>query len=175
MTSVVISIIIIITWILNTDFLDFSSDTVENREAVELVRVIDGDTIVYQKNDQNYTLRLLLVDTPESSTTKTGEAQPFGLEAKEYLKDILADETLHIEYEPVQEKTDKYGRELAYLFAGDIFVQKLLLEEGYARLAYESGEEKYFEILQKSETQANEDDKNIWGIKNYVEEYGFRP
>lgn len=65
------------------------STVAENQTAIELVRTIDGDTIVFAEDGEEKKLRLLLIDTPENSTTKTGSAQPYGKEAKDFLTNYL--------------------------------------------------------------------------------------
>lgn len=150
-----------------------SSTLTKNQLAVELVRTIDGDTIVYNENGEEKKLRLLLVDTPESSTTKTGSAQPYGVEAKEFLADYLKEKELSIEYDPSHEKVDDYDRVLAYLYADGELVQEVMVEKGLARIGYENGDELYLDKLEEAEQKASEAEVNIWSIEGYVGEYGF--
>lgn len=141
--------------------------------AIELERVIDGDTIVFNKSGEIKKMRLLLIDTPESNTTKTGSAQPFGIEAKEFLTNYLVGKELMITYEPTQDQEDQYGRTLAYLFADGKLVQQELVLEGLARVGYEKGQEHYLNDLKEAEESAKENKKNIWSIEDYVGKYGF--
>lgn len=141
--------------------------------SIDLERVIDGDTIVFDKDGQSQKMRLILIDTPESSTTKTGAIQPYGNEAKEFLSQYLIGKKLTLEYEPSQEKEDKYGRVLAYLFADGVLVQKQLVREGLARVGYENGKEIHLDDLKKAEQEAVKEKKNIWSIEGYVEKYRF--
>ena len=141
--------------------------------AIELERVVDGDTIVFNKSGKSEKMRLLLIDTPESNTTKTGSAQPFGIEAKEFLTDYLVGKDLTIAYEPTQDQEDQYGRTLAYLFADGKLVQQELVLEGLARVGYEKGQEHYLTDLKEAEESAKANKKNIWSIEDYVGKYGF--
>lgn len=141
--------------------------------AIELVRTIDGDTIVFNENGEEKRLRLLLIDTPESSKTKTGSAQPYGVEAKEFLTNYLKEKNLSIEYDPAHEKIDDYERVLAYLYADGELVQEVMVEEGLARVGYENGDEIYLDELEEAEQKANTGEVNIWSIKGYVGDYGF--
>jgi micrococcal nuclease len=140
---------------------------------VELERVIDGDTIVFNKNGKSGKMRLLLIDTPESTTNKTGEIQPYGKEAKEFLSDYLVGKKLTLEYEPTKEQEDQYERTLAYLFADGVLVQEELVRKGFARVGYEEGQERYLDDLIEAEQAAMLIEKNIWSIEGYVEEYRF--
>ena len=101
---------------------------------VELVKVIDGDTIKinYEGNEQN--VRYLLIDTPETNHPRLGK-QPFGEEAKERNRELINSGKLEIEFD-IGERIDKYGRLLAYIYVDGVSVQEKLLEEGLARVAY---------------------------------------
>ena len=157
-----------------TDSSTFLSEELKDKELViELERVIDGDTIVFNENGESKKMRLLLIDTPESSKTKTGSVQPFGKESKEYLADYLEEKKLTLEYEPTQEHEDQHGRILAYLFADGKLVQEELVLEGLARVGYEKGQELYLADLKEAEQATKLDKKNIWSIENYVGKYGF--
>lgn len=157
-----------------TDSSTFLSEELKDKELViELERVIDGDTIVFNENGESKKMRLLLIDTPESSKTKTGSVQPFGKESKEYLADYLKEKKLTLEYEPTQEHEDQHGRILAYLFADGKLVQEELVLEGLARVGYEKGQELYLADLKEAEQATKLDKKNIWSIENYVGKYGF--
>lgn len=176
MLSGIVVILLILTG--NYVVMDTAKETpsehqADNRASIEVQRVIDGDTIVFKEAGQEYKMRLLLIDTPESSTTKTGSVQPYGKEAKEFLINYLKGKTLTIEYEPTQKRTDKYGRVLAYLFADGTLVQEILVQEGLARVGYEEGKEVYLDQLLAAEQVAAREQLNIWSIKNYVGEYGF--
>ena len=152
----------------------FPSEKLEDEGLpIELERVIDGDTILFSKNGKIEKMRLLLIDTPESTKTKTGKIQPYGKEAKKFLSDYLVGKKLTLEYEPTKEQEDQYGRILAYLFADDMLVQEELVREGFARVGYEEGQELYLDDLIEAEQDAISTRNNIWSIEGYVEEYGF--
>ena len=144
------------------------------RIAIELERVVDGDTIIMKENGERKRMRLLLIDTPESNTNKTGKTQPFGKEAKEFLTDYLKGKELSIVYDENHEKVDQYDRTLAYLYANDQLVEEVLLKEGLARLGYYNEKELYFNELKKSESEAKKAKKHIWSLTNYVGEKGFK-
>ena len=145
----------------------------QDQTAIELVRTIDGDTIVFTEDGEEKKLRLLLIDTPESSTTKTGSAQPYGKEAKDFLTNYLEGKKLSIEYDPAHEKIDDYDRVLAYLYADGKLVQEVMVEKGLARVGYENGDELYLNELEEAEQEAEVANVNIWSIDGYVGEYGF--
>lgn len=141
----------------------------DGRELVTIERVVDGDTVIVHLEDgSRERVRLLLIDTPESVKPDT-EVQPFGEEASDFAKEqIQAGEK--VELERGNPDRDDYGRILAYIWVDDMMVNQLLIEEGYARVAfvYEPNT-KYLEELEKAQQEAQENGENIWSIPGYVE------
>ncbi|WP_179647089.1 excalibur calcium-binding domain-containing protein [Salinicoccus kekensis] len=139
---------------------------------VQLYRVVDGDTVhVIDEDGNNLNLRLLLIDTPE--TVHPNEpVQPYGPEASERLTDLLNGAgQLYIEYDD-GDKQDHYGRELVYLYADDVNVHEVLLEEGLARVGYIYEQQRYLEDFKVAEQYAKDNGLGIWSIPGYVNEGG---
>jgi endonuclease YncB( thermonuclease family) len=67
---------------------------------------------------------LLGIDTPE-------KGEPFYGEARQYLRALILNQELRYQYGP--EATDRYGRTLAFLYAGSTFVNAELVRAGLAR------------------------------------------
>ncbi len=112
--------------------------------AVTLVRVVDGDTIVVALNGENIKVRFIGVDAPESVHSDESMNTEEGVLATEYLKSLLKeDDTLYLQYDV--ERTDTYGRTLAYVWtSGEVDIKKeadiekymlnaILVKEGFAR------------------------------------------
>ena len=98
----------------------------------DVKRVVDGDTFIIISNSEEYRVRLIGVDCPESvhgdETRNTAE----GKEASEYTKQLLKDQQVYLEFDIAE--TDDYGRTLAYAYLPDgRMVQDILLNEGIAR------------------------------------------
>lgn len=104
-------------------------------EEFQLESVIDGDTIRIKYNGSSEKVRFLLVDTPETNHETLG-VQPYGPEAKEFTKRLLAgQDSVYLEFDVSYR--DKYKRLLAYVYTKDgISVQEQLLKNGLARVAY---------------------------------------
>ena len=88
----------------------------EPLERVELIRVVDGDTLlVKDKDGVEQKVRLIGVDAPESVNPDKSKNTEEGEEASDYLKLMLNDiKYIYLEYD--SEKIDKYGRTLAYVW-----------------------------------------------------------
>lgn len=158
----------------------FSKEVPKNSVKAILERVVDGDTMKLKldKTGEIITLRLLLVDTPES-VKKGVEPQPYSIEASNFTKNtLLSGDTVYIEYDE-GDKTDKYGRHLGYLwfYSNDdcnwqMFNEKLI-SEGYARVGYIYSQKRYLNKLYKAQDYAKLNKLNIWSVEGYVTNKGF--
>lgn len=98
----------------------------------ELVRVIDGDTVVldidlgFETWLRNQTIRLYEIDTPEI----TGSEKEEGLAVKKWLEERLIDQEIVLQ--SIQDKKGKFGRWLGILFINDMNVNEELLRSGRA-------------------------------------------
>lgn len=158
----------------------FSKEVPKNSVKAILERVVDGDTMKLKLDETGeiITLRLLLVDTPES-VKKGVEPQPYSIEASNFTKNtLLSGDTVYIEYDE-GDKTDKYGRHLGYLwfYSNDdcnwqMFNEKLI-SEGYARVGYIYSQKRYLNKLYKAQDYAKLNKLNIWSVEGYVTNKGF--
>lgn len=143
-----------------------------HRIPAEVVKVVDGDTLRVKVGKKEETVRMLLIDTPES-VHPTKPVQPFGLEASRYVKSLLPKGT-NIELELDVRERDKYGRLLAYVWFGNTMVNELLLKKGYARVAYVfEPNTKYVDEFRKIQDEARKKRLKIWSIENYATDHGF--
>ncbi|MFC6038117.1 thermonuclease family protein [Paenisporosarcina macmurdoensis] len=144
----------------------------EGLTEVELVHVIDGDTIKVKYNGKTETIRYLLVDTPEVRHQTLGN-QPFGDEASIRNQQLLEDASVSLEFD-VGERYDDYGRLLAYVYADGQSVQQVLLQEGLARVAYVfPPNTRHLDSFEEDEANARQADLNIWQYEKYVTNRGF--
>lgn len=87
----------------------------------KVVTVTSGDTITVVKDGQPIDLGLAGVDCPEKD-------QPFGLEAKEFTLNLIANKNVKI----WPAGTDRNGQVLAFIFASDKNLNRELLSAGLA-------------------------------------------
>ena len=140
--------------------------------AVELVTVVDGDTIIVKYKSEEVKVRLIGVDTPESVNEDESKNTIYGNYASDYTKDLLNGVSkVYLEFD--SEKTDVYGRVLAYVWLrddksqtteniGKYMLNGILLKDGYAiDKVYEPNDryEKNFKLLRK---EAKEDLTGLW-------------
>ena len=84
-----------------------------------VLKVVDGDTIDIRDDVRGrLRIRVLGIDTPE--TKKPGYSVGcWGPEATEFAQSTLVGQRVALETDPTQDRTDRYGRTLAYLVKAD--------------------------------------------------------
>ena len=84
-----------------------------------VLKVVDGDTIDIRDDIRGrLRVRLLGIDTPE--TKKPGYTVGcWGPEATEFAKSTMLGQRVALVTDPTQDRTDRYGRTLAYLVRAD--------------------------------------------------------
>lgn len=143
-----------------------------NTISAEVTNVVDGDTIKVSIDGRSETVRLLLVDTPETKHPSK-PVQPFGPEASSFAEETLDGQEIELEL-GISER-DKYGRLLAYVWIEDRMFNEMLLEKGFARVAYiYQPNVKYVEEFQSLQRAAQKEGVGIWSIEDYVREDGFQ-
>lgn len=118
----------------------------QEQELVEVVKVIDGDTIKVKVNGEEESIRLIGIDTPEKN-------ECFEKEATKRAKELMENKKIKLEADSSQDDNDKYGRLLRYIYLEDgILVNKKLIEEGF-------GTEYTYKIDYKFQTEFKEAEK----------------
>lgn len=102
----------------------------------EVNRVIDGDTIevaldaAIDGGPELEDVRYIGIDTPE--TVKPGApVECFGPEASEFNHGLVEGERVRLRFD--RELRDRFGRLLAYVYVGEVFVNAELISGGFAR------------------------------------------
>ena len=117
--------------------------------TVEIVRVIDGDTMEVRFDDgHTEDVRLLGVDTPEVHTENDPaefegipendagrqHLRDWGHKASEFARSQIGGETVRIETDEEADRRGSYGRLLVYLSQDGVEFNQQLLRQGYARM-----------------------------------------
>ena len=129
--------------------------------TVQVVRVIDGDTIqICCIFGDRVTVRYVGIDTPEIHHPMKG-IEPFGKEASEANRKLVDGKTVRLEFDVQQ--LDRYGRTLAYVYLEDgTFVNGWLLQNGYAMVMTIPPNVKYQELFLKLQREAREAGRGLW-------------
>lgn len=165
------------------------SQTEENKEqleAVTLVRVVDGDTVVVRRDSgETIKVRLIGIDTPESVNPDTSKNTESGKTASDYVKrELPVNQTYYLEYD--EEKEDKYGRTLAYLwYTNDIIependeyvsvfmLNAVLLKKGYATTMRIEPNVKYADMFERIKNNAKESKAELWTAADFSNLQGW--
>jgi len=139
-----------------------SPETAASLEFRSVYKVIDGDTFWMKDRDgQIEKIRLIGIDAPEAHKSKHKDVQRFGRESKEFLKQFLKGQKVALEYDV--QKTDQYGRTLAYVYLKDgTFLNDYLIRYGYARVATFPPNVKYQKQLVASQKHARQHLMGMW-------------
>lgn len=111
-----------------------ASEAVGDPSQVELVRVIDGDTIVVDDGREEQRVRLLGIDTPEISHGGHGDDELCGQEARTMTEDLTAGSPVELRLDDSQPEQDRYGRTLAYVEVDGTDLSAELLDAGLAEI-----------------------------------------
>ncbi|MCI0526013.1 MAG: thermonuclease family protein [Nitrospira sp.] len=124
-------------------------------------QVVDGDTIELSNGMR---VRYIGLDTPEIRQHINGEwtyrPQRLAEEARAFNQNLVEGKKVHLEYD--EERSDRYHRELAYVFVGDLFVNAEMIRSGYARVSLHSPNLKYSSLFLKLQKQARNEQKGVW-------------
>lgn len=132
------------------------------KEIVEFSKCVDGDTIKIILNEKEYTVRMLAIDTPESVHPTKG-VEYYGKEASEYTCNKVTNaKKIELEYDENSDQTDKYDRLLAWVFVDGSLLQKDLVTNGYAKVAYLYDDYKYTKKLKTAQELASAKNIGIW-------------
>ena len=124
-----------------------------------IIRVIDGDTFVFQTSEDSLTIRMYGTDAPERN-------QPFSRESSDFLKQFL-----DIEATIVATGVDRYGRTLGILFIDGKDMNLLSIINGCS-WHYK----KYSKDIQyaKAEESAIKNELGLWKLDNPIPPWKWR-
>ncbi|MDW8054970.1 MAG: thermonuclease family protein [Anaerolineae bacterium] len=120
-------------------------------------RVVDGDTIVVEINGQEYRVRYIGVDAPES----TSRQECYGREAARYNRTLVEGQAVRLERDVSE--TDRFGRLLRYVYlTNGEMVNEVLIREGFALARTFPPDVKYQERLKEAEREAKQKQRGLW-------------
>jgi micrococcal nuclease len=126
------------------------------KEKVKVLYVVDGDTIIV---DGNKKVRYIGINSSELKTQTTPD-ECFAREALDENKKLLENKQVYLEKDVSE--TDKYGRLLRYVWAGDVFVNDYLVRNGFAQIATYPPDVKYYYQLKQAEKEARDNNRGLW-------------
>ena len=145
---VLVLVFICILFILDYPFLDkFIINSLKESEYGKVERIVDGDTIIVD----NQSVRLLGINTPE-------RGELLYQEAKEFLEEKINNKTVRLEYN--EDKYDKYGRKLAFVFLDNENINIKIVKQGFAN-PYILSYSEYNKYIRKAWQECIDNNKNL--------------
>lgn len=124
-----------------------------------VVRVVDGDTVHVRVGDRIEKVRYIGVNTPEIHHPRRGE-EPGGRQALEVNRRLVEGKRVRLELD-VQAR-DRYGRLLAYVWAGDTMINAELLRLGYAQVMTVPPNVRHQSLFLELQRAARQAGRGLW-------------
>jgi micrococcal nuclease len=124
-----------------------------------VVRVVDGDTIAVRLGERVEKVRYIGVNTPELHHPHHG-TEAGGLEAREVNRRLVEGRRVRLELD-VQPR-DRYGRVLAYVWAGDTMVNAELIRLGFAQVMTVPPNVRHQSLFLKLQRAARAAGRGLW-------------
>ncbi|MGH2985729.1 MAG: thermonuclease family protein [Solirubrobacterales bacterium] len=133
--------------------------TPPNGIVVPVVDVVDGDTIEVLVDGVEEDVRYIGVDTPEVDPSIGVEC--FGSQASDANRRLVAGERVRLVFD--DERRDRYGRLLAYVYVGERFVNEELVRGGYATTLTIAPNTDFAGRFDRLEQEAGNAGRGLWG------------
>lgn len=134
-------------------FSEASVTPVGPTEQVHVERVVDGDTL---KLSDGRKIRLIGINTPEHDRPLYGEAT-------NTLRELVDGQDITIELDELPH--DKFGRTLAYIFRGDLFVNGEIVRRGMAYAFLWPQNRVHAEPLLEYQREARQKGVGLWALE----------
>ena len=128
----------------------------ETDQTFLVTKVIDGDTIELETGEK---IRYIGIDTPETKHPTKG-VECYGLEASDKNEELVLNKKIRIEKD-ITDK-DSYKRLLRYVYVDDLFINKYLVEQGYAYSYPYPPDTKYQNEFNDAEENAKNSKIGLW-------------
>ena len=141
----------------------------------EIVKVVvDGDTIYVVYKNHEESIRLIGIDTPESSANEKAlkdaerthnsvqKITTMGKQAAKYVRTLVKKgDKISIEFDV--QKRDEYGRMLCYVHLSDgTMLNERIIRAGYARLMTHPPNVRYRDIFSRAYKEARENRRGLF-------------
>ena len=136
------------------EVVDVVAETQQPEESMSdtylVTRIVDGDTFEIESGQK---VRLIGIK-------KTEKGECYFDAASNKLSELVLDNKVRLEKDVSE--TDRYGRLLGYVYVGDVFVNEVMVAEGFAQATSYPPDVKFQDVFRESERSARENHKGFW-------------
>lgn len=137
----------------------------------QVIRVVDGDTIVINYGGKYEEVRMLCVNTPKPVHPDEKQNIPMGKVASRYTQKKLIGKYVNLEFE-IKRLRGNHGRLLAYVFVDGQNLNLDLVMQGLSPHYTKYGKSKKYDAeFRVAEEQARKEKLNIWGDPELTKKY----
>jgi len=126
----------------------------------QVLSIQDGDTLTVMVGNKRENVRLIGSEAPNLAHSVRGK------QSRHFLGHLVGGKAIRLEIDPVRRDPSK--RLLAYVYAGDTFVNLELIRQGQAAVSKGRPSLKYAEDYQKAQIEAQEAGRGIWETKHLL-------
>lgn len=137
-----------------------SNNTAPSGNTFQVVRVVDGDTVYLRGSDEQFKVRLVCIDAPESS-------QAFGKASKSHLSRLIGGQSVQLE----DRGQDRYGRTLGLIWANGYDMNWQMIKDGYA---WDYDRYTCGKSYHNAEKAAREAKRGLWADANPTPPWEYR-
>lgn len=166
LTQIILSIsslLLSLNWLLGVSIkLPQETMTVVGTTTAQVTNVIDGDTIdvIFAGLPDTVRVRYIGIDTPEPYANESPECGSTAATTRN--KELVKGKIVTIV--PGVDSYDNYGRLLAYVYAGDTFVNQALVAEGFASVLMIKPNTYYNDNFTEGYKNARAKKKGMWAV-----------
>ena len=129
------------------------NDTVKQQTVTTVTHIVDGDTFDIASGER---IRMIGIDTPE-------RGEYFYKEASIRLEELIGGKEV-ILTKDISE-TDRYGRLLRHVYYDDVWINKQMIDEGFAKLVTFPPDVAHVEIFEQAQQKARNAGVGMWKNK----------
>jgi micrococcal nuclease len=132
-------------------------------KLLDVIKVVDGDTIDVSLDGKTERIRLIGINTPETVDPRK-PVECFGREASDRAKELLSNKKVYLEADLISGERDKYNRLLRFVFLEDgTNFNLLMIKEGYAYEYTYDVPYKYQTEFKQAQKEAEANKAGLWG------------
>jgi micrococcal nuclease len=128
----------------------------------KVTRIVDGDTLKANIDGKEETIRVIGIDTPESTT----KIECYGQESTKKANELLQGKWIQVEKDNSQDEKDKYGRLLRFVWIDkSTDYGKKMINDGYAFEYTYNKPYKYQTDYKEAEFSAKNNKRGLWATE----------